>query len=687
MGRDMGRYFIILFLLLFATPAWAITPIARFDVVPYQRIENAGSFKIGVIAFSKPGIANVAFSATGQGYSGGTKNVTGMTLNDRTGTWEYWTTFSGSEFSSNGAVTITATVTDNDSNERNLELAMIAEGASAFTPDTCWADSVSGNNGTCTAGDDGAPCADIATCISKLSDADGGIIYLEEGTYSANTSATTSTEWLTITKSATAAKENVIINTGTLNTTLLKYDSVTLQSRGTNLYVADSDSTYLWTNNTRRIGSGRGIANTNPVDYNNPDKHFSTNDYTYNSDYAYRRAALVRGATISTIGNDVFENGIFVINTVVDNVSNVGTGWHSDAYQVHTTGVPPADNRIIYNYKATDVHYQGIFMRSDAGTATDNAFVNVLIEMREPADQDESGNYAFTAFTAYHNWDHLLLWHVTLLTAHSGFPGTLTNSSIIGSIFHHFNDTGTPVGTPTLPEWANGNDQGNEALYNHFMNVRGETSSDNCTPTTRFTWESWPCPHWYAKRPDSGISRTYTTGEGIIDINHESADFTYPVSGAPIIDVISSPVVPVDLYNVERGSLADVGAVEFNAEPSRSNGLPGSNIAYATSTTISLTTNVNATCKYDTTPGTAYASMANIFGTTGTTSHSDTVSVSPGTNTFYARCTDGVETNSSDYAITFAVLSQTTANVVLGAGSGSITIGAGSGLMTIQAGE
>ena len=61
--------------------------------------------------------------------------------------------------------------------------------------------------------------------------------------------------------------------------------------------------------------------------------------------------------------------------------------------------------------------------------------------------------------------------------------------------------------------------------------------------------------------------------------------------------------------------------------PVRSNGAPAGNLATGTtSTTLSLTTNENATCRYSQTANTAYASMTGVFTTTGGTAHQTVVS-------------------------------------------------------------
>lgn len=93
--------------------------------------------------------------------------------------------------------------------------------------------------------------------------------------------------------------------------------------------------------------------------------------------------------------------------------------------------------------------------------------------------------------------------------------------------------------------------------------------------------------------------------------------------------------------------------------PSRSAGLPtGSLASSTTSTTLSLSTDEAATCRYSQSAGVAYASMSTTFGTTGGTTHSTTISgLSSGTTyTYYVRCSDvATNVNTDDYTISFAV--------------------------------
>ncbi|QQS21366.1 MAG: hypothetical protein IPL87_02540 [Candidatus Moraniibacteriota bacterium] len=96
--------------------------------------------------------------------------------------------------------------------------------------------------------------------------------------------------------------------------------------------------------------------------------------------------------------------------------------------------------------------------------------------------------------------------------------------------------------------------------------------------------------------------------------------------------------------------------------PVRSNPAPsGSLTAGTTSTTMTLTTNETATCKYGTTDQ-AYASLPNTFTTTNSTSHSQTISgLSNGQSyTYHIRCQDKAgNANTTDFTVSFSVLSST----------------------------
>jgi hypothetical protein len=93
--------------------------------------------------------------------------------------------------------------------------------------------------------------------------------------------------------------------------------------------------------------------------------------------------------------------------------------------------------------------------------------------------------------------------------------------------------------------------------------------------------------------------------------------------------------------------------------PVRSNGSPTGVLATGTTqTTLSLTTNENATCRYATTTGISYSSMTNTFSMTGGVSHSRTITglINGTTYNYYVRCQDTAGNyNTDDYTITFSV--------------------------------
>jgi|GEM_PF-1551373 subtilisin family serine protease len=123
-----------------------------------------------------------------------------------------------------------------------------------------------------------------------------------------------------------------------------------------------------------------------------------------------------------------------------------------------------------------------------------------------------------------------------------------------------------------------------------------------------------------------------------------------------VIPSLSSKVVTSGRLNLHTSLDALLGD---SLPPQRSNGQPSSSLSYGTtSTSISLTTNENATCKYSTSSTTSYDSMTNTFSTTGGATHSQSVSGLENGNsyTYYVRCMDeNNNKNTSDYEISFSV--------------------------------
>src|SRR5207245_211576 len=102
-----------------------------------------------------------------------------------------------------------------------------------------------------------------------------------------------------------------------------------------------------------------------------------------------------------------------------------------------------------------------------------------------------------------------------------------------------------------------------------------------------------------------------------------------------------------------------LAAAADTTPPTLGNAQPGGTLpAGTTQTTLSLTSDENATCRYATTAGTAYGSMPNTFSSTGSTSHSTLVSglANGQSYSYYVRCQDTAgNASTADLAISFAV--------------------------------
>ena len=186
-------------------------------------------------------------------------------------------------------------------------------------------------------------------------------------------------------------------------------------------------------------------------------------------------------------------------------------------------------------------------------------------------------------------------------------------------------------------------------------------------------------------------------GNGQYAVTFKFAETTYPNVGQRIFDVIVNGTTLLDDFDIvaETGvyrkaldksftvnvfnGLIDIDIVAGNrygivsaieivpsgapaqdtTPPALSNGGPSGALPAGTAqATLSLSTNENATCRYATVAGTAYASMPNTFSTTGGQQHQTAVSGLSGgqSYTYYVRCLDAANNaNTIDYLISFSV--------------------------------
>ena len=130
----------------------------------------------------------------------------------------------------------------------------------------------------------------------------------------------------------------------------------------------------------------------------------------------------------------------------------------------------------------------------------------------------------------------------------------------------------------------------------------------------------------------------------------------------------TSAIVSVTVSNAAPDTTPPVLS---NAQPS------GVLAAGTTQTTISVSSNENATCRYATTAGTAYASMTNTFSTSGGTAHSTLITGLVGGQSYgrYVRCQDTASNaNATDLAISFSVPDTTAPTVSVSAPAAGATV-------------
>lgn len=527
-------------------PQTQLKPIARWNVVPFQRINADGVLNCGVVAFSKYGISGVRFTVHGQGYRGPSPvEVTQMTLNEQSGTWEYWTPIYGADFTGDGPVTVEAEVFGHDGGFRDQHtdgggvgldaLPLVVNPAGSLAQPQVWV-SPSGNDGAGAVDDPARPFATIGRAIDAIrkhraslglgETGDGGVVRLMPGTHVCSDGGATGAvqcenEWLTVTTAAGGTAENTtLLSGGTLPVRKLAIRGITLQGAGVfAMSYNERSQCTVWADGCHIVGAGRGITTAHPLS-----SEYARLYYTDCSISELHQATsgslLCRNLSISRISDDAFQNVPMVVNCIVDDLDPLGTGAHADLWQ-HAGGNPHNkldDNIIVYNLVGTRLTYQSLFIRADINSppsmAQGMAFVNVYSEMLPHSH----------GWAGWGRWvDHMLWWHCTFAGKGMGFmsesyqgaakvPCRMTNVSVKGCDFAFFGDGGADI------EWG-------DFDSNHFAGG------------------------------DVAVGVNFTQGDRRVD------EAGIPHGDSPLVDRLDA-VVPVDANNNLRGARADVGAFE-----------------------------------------------------------------------------------------------------------------------------
>ncbi len=189
---------------------------------------------------------------------------------------------------------------------------------------------------------------------------------------------------------------------------------------------------------------------------------------------------------------------------------------------------------------------------------------------------------------------------------------------------------------------------------------------------------------WSASTDNVGVTgykilRSTTNGGPYTQIATTAAT-TYTDSSVSYSSTYYYVVQAYDAANNTSGNsnqaTAVVPAQPDTTPPTLSNGQPSGVLSVGTTqTTISVSTNEAATCRYGT-ADVVYAQLPNQFTTTGSTSHSSSITGLQNAQTYhyYVRCSDqSGNVNTGSYSIQFSVAADTTPPILSSVTAGSIS--------------
>lgn len=359
-------------LALACAPVFAGRPVAKWDVVPYQRVE--GVFKAGVVAFhTKP--LKVEFKVNGKT----SFTAEAPTLNDRTGVWEFVFPFDASKCA-DGPVTLGAKATAEGGESYELPpLSLYANsGKTLGSTNIAWVDSKNGNEFSTGLSRDQA-VKSIKQGLLKAGD--GGTVYLLPGVYQARLfgGGMKRKYWTLLTPAPGVDRSEVKFSRGRTGTDKLIFRNVELfcdcNEGDSSIILGESGKSVAWFDNCRFYNK-QGRYGGNTTLFGNRLHAFVTGGITEDIGNG-PCCEFVRGHQVKNIACDAFSfAGSLVVNCSVDGIDAGPTSFDPDFFNGFTFAPKWCADNILYNVKGLNCKCMGI----SGQRLRDSAFVNVLVQ-------------------------------------------------------------------------------------------------------------------------------------------------------------------------------------------------------------------------------------------------------------------------------------------------------------------
>ena len=395
----LRTFYFVLAAALAVSAASAARPVARWDVVPDQRI--SGVFNAGVCAFNEDGVS-VEFSVDGK-----VMHVADApALNPRTGVWEYVFPVDTATLA-DGPVILGARAITKGASSEEYDLPPLPlyanSGGSLTVADTLWVDAAKGDDAA--DGTKAAPLCTLAAAVKRMKA--GGTILLMAGEYSSDglNGGSKRPYWTTITAAPGVDRDDVQIGPGRPGTQRLRFRGVTLycdaKSGYATILAGENGNNSVWLDDCKCYNrQGRWSANSNV--FGNRYVGYVTGGITTEMNNG-PGADLIRDHEVRRIASDVWTgSNKLVVNCTATDVDAGSTGAHPDFHQSYAVEPGWVHDVILYNVTGYNCRCQGLF----GLRLRDSAFVNVVFERTEDTK----------FYTQYSGpMDNVLFAHVTLL--------------------------------------------------------------------------------------------------------------------------------------------------------------------------------------------------------------------------------------------------------------------------------